>query len=123
MTSPIPQAIKCEKISARAYPRDRVMDKFTILAKLREHEPELKAAGVEHLFLHGSYARGTAVHELSDVDLIAEFDTAREYSLLDRVRLENRLADMLGVKVDLAPARMLEDDVRERAAREAVLAF
>ena len=32
-----------------------------IVAKLREHESELKAAGVEHLFLHGSYARGTAV--------------------------------------------------------------
>jgi|HubBroStandDraft_4_1064222.scaffolds.fasta_scaffold488405_1 predicted nucleotidyltransferase len=99
------------------------MDKALIIAKLREHEPELKAAGVEHLFLHGSYARGTARRELSDVDLIAEFDTAREYSLLDRVRLENRLADMLGVKVDLAPARMLKDDIRERAAREAVLAF
>ena len=99
------------------------MDKALIIAKLREHEPELKAAGVEHLFLHGSYARGTALRELSDVDLIAEFDTAREYSLLDRVRLENRLADMLGVKVDLAPARMLKDDIRERAAREAVLAF
>jgi len=30
---------------------------------------------------------------------------------------------MLGTKVDLAPAQMLKDDVRERAAREAVLAF
>ena len=43
--------------------------------------------------------------------------------MLDRVRLENRLADMLGVKVDLAPARMLKDGIRERAVREAVLAF
>ena len=99
------------------------MDKSTIIGKLREHEAELKAEGVEHLFLHGSYARGTAVRELSDVDLIAEFDTSREFSLVDRVRLENRLADMLGTKVDLAPAQMLKDDVRERAAREAVLAF
>jgi hypothetical protein len=39
------------------------------------------------------------------------------------VRLENRLADMLGLKVDLAPAMMLKEDVRERAARKAVLAF
>jgi len=54
---------------------------------------------------------------------MAEFETGREFSLLDRVRLENRLADMLGAKVDLAPARMLKDGVRERAAREAVLAF
>jgi len=99
------------------------MDKSTIIDKLREHEGELKAAGVEHLFLHGSCARGTAIRELSDVDLIAEFDARREYSLLDRVWLENRLADMLGVKVDLAPARMLKNGVRERAEREAVLAF
>ena len=35
------------------------MDKSTIVAKLREHESELKAAGIEHLFLHGSYARRT----------------------------------------------------------------
>jgi len=99
------------------------MDKSTIIAKLRESEPELKAAGVEHLFLHGSYACGTAVREVSDVDLIAEFDAAREFSLLDRVNLENRLADLLGVKVDLAPAQTLKEGVRERAAHEAVIAF
>ena len=94
------------------------MDKSTIIAKLRESEPELKAAGVQHLFLHGSYARGTAVREVSDVDLIAEFDAAREFSLLDRVHLENRLADLLGVKVDLAPAQTLKEGVRERAAHK-----
>lgn len=99
------------------------MDTSTIIAKLREHEGELRSAGVEHLSLFGSWARGTAVPVLSDIDLIAEFDAAREYSLLDRVRLENRLADMLGAKVDLAPARTLKDGIRERAAREAVLAF
>ena len=99
------------------------MDKSTIIAKLRESEPELKAAGVQHLFLHGSYARGTAVREVSDVDLIAEFDAAREFSLLDRVHLENHLADLLGVKVDLAPAQTLKEGVRERAAHEAVIAF
>ena len=37
------------------------MDKSTIIAKLREHESELKAAGIQHLFLHGSHARGTAI--------------------------------------------------------------
>ena len=98
------------------------MDKSIIIAKLREHEAELRAAGVEHLTLHGSYARATAIREASDIDLIAEFDAGREYSLLDRVRLENRLADLLGVRVDLSPARMLKEGVRERAAREAVLA-
>jgi hypothetical protein len=40
--------------------------------------------------------------------------------LLDRVRLENRPADKLGAKVELAPARMLKGGIRERAVREAV---
>lgn len=61
------------------------MDKSTIIAKLREHEGELKAAGIEHLFLYGSRARGTAIRETSDVDVIAEFAPGRRLSLLDMV--------------------------------------
>ena len=74
------------------------MDKSTIVAKLREHESELRAAGIEHLFLHGSYARGTAIRKVSDVDVIAEFAPGRRLSLLDMVAIESRLADMLGVR-------------------------
>lgn len=99
------------------------MDKSIILAKLREHENELRAAGVEHLFLHGSYARGTAIHEMSDVDVIAEFTPGRRLSLLDMVAIENRLADLLGIRVDLSPARGLKEPVAAQASSEAVLAF
>ena len=98
------------------------MDKSTVIAKLREYEPELKAAGIVRLSLFGSVARGDASSE-SDVDLMAEFDPAKEFSLLDMVGLENRLADILGVRVDLIPERNLKDRSRERVAREAVLAF
>jgi hypothetical protein len=99
------------------------MDRSSIIAKLREHEGELKAAGIEHPFLHGSYARGTAVHEMSDVHVIAEFAPERRLSLLDMVALENRLAEMLGVRVDLSPAKGLKEPVAAKASREAVLAF
>ena len=99
------------------------MDKSTIIAKLREHESELKAAGIEHLFLHGSYARGTAIGEVSDVDVIAEFAPGRRLSLLDMVAIENRLAEMLGVRVDLSPAKDLKEPVAAKASHEAVLAF
>jgi uncharacterized protein with HEPN domain len=70
------------------------MDKSAVIAKLREHEPELKAAGVIRLSLFGSVARGDASAQ-SDIDLLAEFDSGREFSLLERVRLENRLTDLL----------------------------
>jgi len=89
---------------------------------LRAHQGELEAAGVVHLRLHGSVARGDA-SEASDVDLIADFDDARKYSLLDRVALENRLSEILGVPVDLSPAATLKDPVRRKAVREATLAF
>ena len=36
-----------------------------------------------------------------DVDLIAEFEPGRRFTLIDMVKLENRLQDLLGVKVDL----------------------
>jgi predicted nucleotidyltransferase len=98
------------------------MDRDRVIFRLRECEAELRRAGIVHLRLHGSVARGEAGPD-SDVDLIAEFDAARKFSLLDLVGLENRLADLLGVPVDLAPQKMLKEPVRQKAAREGVLAF
>ena len=98
------------------------MDKEYVITKLREHEPELKAAGIVHLRLHGSLARGTAT-SASDVDLIAEFDISKHLSLLEMVGLENRLSDLLGATVDLSPQHTLKQPVATRAAHEAVLAF
>jgi uncharacterized protein len=98
------------------------MDRDYVITKLREHEPELKAAGIVHLRLHGSLARGTAT-ATSDVDLIAEFDSSRHLSLLDMVGIENRLCDLLGAPVDLSPEHTLKQPVANRAAHEAVLAF
>ena len=69
------------------------MDRSTVIAKLREHAPELNAAGIVHLGVHGSVARGDAT-PASYVDLIAEFDQAKKLSLIGRVHLENRLTDI-----------------------------
>ena len=98
------------------------MDRLTVIAKLRACESELRAAGITRLSIFGSVAREEASPE-SDVDLMAEFDPGQQFSLLDMVRLENRLTDILGTPVDLAPLRAMKDPVRERATREAVLAF
>jgi predicted nucleotidyltransferase len=98
------------------------MDKGHVIATLRRHEPELKAAGIVHLRLFGSVARGEASAR-SDIDLIADFDRSKRLTLFGMARLENRLSDLLGVKVDLSPAESMKERVRARALREAVHAF
>jgi len=42
------------------------MDKSIIIDRVREYEPELKEAGIEHPLLHGSYAAGQrfAIHRM-----------------------------------------------------------
>jgi predicted nucleotidyltransferase len=99
------------------------MDRATIIARLREHEGELRAAGIEHLSLHGSYARGTEISGASDVDIIADFNSAKRLSLIGRVHLQNRLTDILGIEADLADRAMLRPEVMEEAQRESVLVF
>ena len=98
------------------------MDKERILAVLRTNAPELRFAGLVHLRLFGSVARGEA-NSHSDVDLLADFDCSRRITLVTVGGLESRLADLLGSKVDLSSADWMREPVRTRALREAVLAF
>jgi predicted nucleotidyltransferase len=99
------------------------MDKEEIIARLREHQAELRRGGIERLFLFGSYARGTGVANASDVDLIADFDRAKRLTLFDKAGLEVELGDLLNSRVDLCDRAMLRDPVRLNAEREAVLVF
>lgn len=48
----------------------RNMNSNQVIAKLRQHAPELKAAGVVHLRVFGSVVRGETSAE-SDIDLLA----------------------------------------------------
>ena len=98
------------------------MDKGHLIETLRRHEPELKAAGIVHLRLFGSVARGDS-SALSDVDLIADFDRSKRLTLFGMARLESHLSDLLGAKVDRSPAGSLKERVRARALREAIDAF
>ncbi len=95
------------------------MDRQSVLAILREHEPELKAAGLAHLRLFGSVARGEA-NQHSDVDIMAEFDPAKTLSLLTVVHFENQLGDLLGTRVDLSSATWMKEPVRVAALKDAI---
>jgi predicted nucleotidyltransferase len=99
------------------------MDRDQVIATLRAHEPELKAAGILRLRVFGSVARGDHGAD-SDLDIIVDFDEVKGgVSLLELVRLENRLSDLLGAHVDLVQGKSLKARVRRNAEREAVVAF
>jgi|SRR5271167_827404 len=98
------------------------MKRDEVIATLRAHEPELRAAGVIRLSLFGSTARDEARAD-SDIDLLAAFDRARKLSLLDVIGIENKLADLLGHSVDLIEEGTLKPRARQSASREAVRAF
>lgn len=96
------------------------MHRDRVVAILRDHADELRALGIRRLTLFGSTARNEAT-AASDVDLAAEFDdSARTLSLLDIVRIENRLADLLGTPVDLAEASAL-GRVQAELSRDGIL--
>jgi predicted nucleotidyltransferase len=98
------------------------MNRETVIFALRAHESELRAAGVVRLSLFGSTARGEG-RPNSDIDLLAAFDDARPLSLLDVIRIENQISDLLGHAVDLIEEGTLKPRVRQNVDREAMRAF
>jgi predicted nucleotidyltransferase len=89
-----------------------------IQAILRKHLPELrKQYGVKSLGIFGSYTRGAA-KKRSDLDILVEFE--RIGTLLEYIRLEEILTDLLGVKVDLVDRSTLKHGIKARILREAI---
>lgn len=84
---------------------------------LARHEDELRQYGVKSLALFGSLSRGEAT-AASDIDLLVEF--SRPKGMLAFIRLQHRLAEILGRRVDLVTPLALRPAWRERILREAV---
>ena len=85
---------------------------------LRGHLPELRRQyGVRSLGIFGSYTRGDA-KKRSDLDILVEFE--RIGTLLEYIKLEDTLTDLLGVKVDLVDRSTLKHGIRARILREAI---
>ena len=81
------------------------------IARLDKLASICKRNQVARLRLFGSYARGEAT-ESSDVDLIADFASAK--SLFDIVRIEMEMSHALGRKVDLLTEGAISPYIRER---------
>jgi|TARA_R100000501_G_scaffold15113_1_gene27421 hypothetical protein len=99
------------------------MDRKTALARLRAFEPELRRAGIAHMFLYGSVARNDA-GAASDLDIAFEVDRPKvKFSLLDQARIQVRLSDAMGVPVDLLEREAIRDFARATAESDMVAIF
>jgi hypothetical protein len=71
---------------------------------------------IRELSLFGSQARREAVPD-SDVDLLVEYESTADWSLLDTARLRTELAELFGRPVDLVRERNVTNPYRLAAIR------
>jgi uncharacterized protein len=91
-----------------------------LIHTLQVHLPELQQAyGVRTLGVFGSHVRGEARLD-SDLDVLVEFDEQRPLSLFQFVELENRLGDLLGLRVDLVEKATLKPVIGRHILAEVV---
>ena len=101
---------------------DRLDPSENVIAALRNHDAELRCAGVRHLSLFGSVARGEA-GDASDVDLAVELDRSAHVGLFRLMSLQRRLTEILGRKVDLLPEPVENPRLQQNIERDRRRAF
>ena len=97
------------------------MDRAEAIAKLREHEAELKKLGVERLYIFGSTARDEAKPD-SDVDLFFDHPEG-SLGLYELMDVRERAAKILGCKADVMTRRSLHRVLRKRIEASALQVF
>lgn len=106
--------------------KNRPMNRERVLRVLREHEPELKAAGVLSLSVFGSTARDDGEGD-ADVDIavrLAEtFSGGGFDSFWQLEKLEQRLSRVLGCKVDVVAEPVRKQRFQDEIDKDRALAF
>lgn len=75
------------------------MRRDEVIAKLRQHEAELRHLGVLHLYLFGSTARDAARTD-SDVDLFFDYERGK-LGLFQLMDIKEQASRILGRKADI----------------------
>jgi hypothetical protein len=94
------------------------MDKAALRQILDRHAPELRALGVDSLYLFGSMARGEP-HPGSDIDFFMDSPPDRRFSIFDLVGVKLFLEDITGRNVDLIMRDGLHPLLKDRILAEA----
>ncbi len=95
------------------------MTRDQVIQRLAGSRAELAGLGVRSLDLFGSVARGESGPD-SDVDLLVDFD--KPIGLFHFFRVQRRLEEILGCRVDLVMRDAVKRQLRDRIFAEAVRA-
>lgn len=97
------------------------MKKIEEIEKILEvHKVELRRRyGIKELGIFGSYVRGEERKD-SDLDLLAEFEEGAKIGLLEFIKVESQLSDLLGVKVELVEKSALKPRIGRRILKEVI---
>jgi len=102
------------------------VNKHDIIATLRAHEPELRAAGVSSLSLVGSMVRGGHRND-SDIDVLVRMDaqsTGSGFAYFGRIdALTHRLEAILKRPVDIITEPVYKERLRREVDRDRTVAF
>jgi predicted nucleotidyltransferase len=91
------------------------------IAKLRQHEADLRKLGAKSLYLFGSTARGEARSD-SDVDLFFDYDPDR-VGLRELFRIKDSAPEFLGCKADVTTRDSINPFIRPYAEGDAIRVF
>jgi len=94
----------------------------TIIAKLREIAPAIKAEGVTRLWLFGSRARGDARSD-SDLDVLVDTTAREELPKFDLFKVMHLIEDTTGLRVQLTIRELLKPRIIERIADDLIEVF
>jgi predicted nucleotidyltransferase len=94
----------------------------TIVSKVRELAPALKAEGVVKLFLFGSRARGDARPD-SDLDVLVETAARPGSPTFDLFKVSHLIEDATGLQVQISMRELLKPRITERIADDLIEVF
>jgi predicted nucleotidyltransferase len=97
------------------------MHRDEAIAKLKQHEAELRGLGIEHLYLFGSTVRNEAGAD-SDVDLFFDHPEG-SLGLYELMDVKDAAARILGCKADIMTRRSLHRVLREEIEASATQVF
>lgn len=94
----------------------------TVILKLKELAPALRAAGVKRLYIFGSRARGDARPD-SDLDVLIETTSREETPRFDFFKVLHLIEDEVGLTTQISMRDLLKPRIAERIADDLVEVF